>query len=254
MKRLVLLLWCTGLAAQTAGVRNQRTTPGDVAAGAKTFRSHCAACHGLNGEGGRGPNLGAGVFYHGDSDADLLKNISDGIAGTEMPGLFYSPDRVWQVIAYIRSLNEASRAGMQGNARAGEQLYRAKGCAKCHRIGGEGGGMGPDLSEIGKTRSAAHLRQAVVDPNADVRQRYWVVSLTRPDGKRYSGFLMNEDTYTVQFIGFQGELHSMSKRDVKQYKVEKTSKMPSFRSALAGKELDDLVAYLASLRPRGGSQ
>lgn len=251
MKRLVLVLWCAALGAQTAVIQNPHSTAADVAAGAKTFRSHCAACHGFNGEGGRGPNLTTGIFYHGDSDADLLKNISDGIAGTEMPGLFYSPDRVWQVIAYVRSLHEGSRGAVKGDARAGEQVYRAKGCAQCHRVNGEGGRLGPDLTEIGKTRSAAHLRQAVVEPNSDVRQRYWLVNLTRPDGKKSTGFLMNEDTYTVQFMDLQENLHSMSKVDVKQYSVEKISKMPSFQGSLTGRELDDLVAYLISLRPKG---
>ena len=78
------------LAEESTTTRNPRTSPADVAAGAKTFRSHCGSCHGVNGEGGRGPNLTSGVFFHGSSDLDLLNNISDGIQGTEMPGLFYS--------------------------------------------------------------------------------------------------------------------------------------------------------------------
>src|SRR6266852_4674338 len=104
MRRLAILLWATLLAAQQ-DVRNPRTTPEDVAAGAKTFRFHCAPCHGLHGEGGLGPNLAKGRFYHGSSDADLIKNISDGIPGTAMPGLFYNGERLWQIVAYIRSLN-----------------------------------------------------------------------------------------------------------------------------------------------------
>jgi mono/diheme cytochrome c family protein len=102
---LVLITMISGRVQEE--VRNPRTSPDDVAAGARTFRQHCSACHGLNGEGGRGPNLANGQFYHGSSDLDLLNNISDGIPGTEMPSLFYSPDRVWQVVAYIRSLNMA---------------------------------------------------------------------------------------------------------------------------------------------------
>src|SRR5262245_40936455 len=103
--------WLTVAAAQPEDIavtRNPFTSPADVSAGAKTFRSHCAPCHGLNGEGGRGPNLTTGVFFQGSSDLDLLNNISDGIAGTEMPGLFYSPDRVWQIVAFIRSLNSGT--------------------------------------------------------------------------------------------------------------------------------------------------
>src|SRR5258708_22100466 len=96
--KLTLLLWAVALAAQ-----NPHTSPEDVAAGAKTFRSHCAACHGMTAEGARGPNLAAGVFFHGNTDNDLLNNISDRI-GTEMPGLFYSPDRVWPVCPLFPSV------------------------------------------------------------------------------------------------------------------------------------------------------
>ena len=226
----------------------------DVAAGAKTFRSHCAECHGLNGEGGRGPNLALGVFYHGSSDSELLNNISNGIPGTEMPALFYSPDRVVQVIAYLRSLSRGAAGQLKGNAKTGEALYRSSGCNQCHRIQAEGGRMGPDLGGIGAARSTTHLRQALLEPNADVRQRYWIVGFTRDDGKAIKGFLMNEDTYTVQLIDFEGRLESYSKSSLKNYRVEKTSMMPSYQEKLRNDQVDDVIAYLVSLRPQGASR
>jgi putative heme-binding domain-containing protein len=243
---LVLTLACFG---QTGDERSPRMTPEDVAAGAKTFRSHCAECHGLKAEGGRGPSLATGEFYHGSSDAELLKNISEGIPGTEMPALFYSEDRVWQVVAYIRSLNKASGSLVSGNPVSGQAVFRSAGCGDCHRIQGNGGRMGPDLTSIGKIRSPEHLRQAIVDPGADVRQRYWAVELTTADGKSISGFLMNQDTYTVQFIDTAGQLHSYPKPELKSFKTEKVSKMPSYKDRFSKQELDDLVAFLSSLRP-----
>lgn len=234
--------------------RNPLTSAADVAAGAKTFRSHCASCHGLNGEGGRGPNLASGVFFHGSSDPDLLKNISDGIPGTEMPGLFYSPDRVWQVVAFIRSLNAGKKTIQASDVARGALLFNNKSCRQCHRVNGEGGRLGPDLSDIGRIRSVEHLRAALIDPNADVRQRYWVVSFRDAYGKSQEGFLMNEDSYTVQFIDMNERLHSASKSGLRDYTVEKTSKMPSFKDSLSSSELEQLVAYLSSLRPMGGAQ
>jgi putative heme-binding domain-containing protein len=254
MSRLFAILWSVALAislhAQTETGHNSRASQDDIAAGAKTFRSHCAACHGLHGEGGRGPNLASGTFYHGGSDSELLQTISDGIAGTEMPGLFYSPDRVWQVIAYIRSLTQNRATNSRGDTVMGTRLFREKGCAGCHRVAGEGGRFGPDLTNIGATRSLDHLRESILDPNADVQQRYWVVNAVGNDGKTYSGFLMNEDTYTVQLIDFNEQLHSISKAALVSYKVEKTSKMPSYKEKLNTKELDDLIAYLSSLGPK----
>jgi putative heme-binding domain-containing protein len=254
MSRYIIFFWAAAVFCQDTEVRNPHTTAADVAQGAKTFRSHCSPCHGFNGEGGRGPNLSNGVFYHGSSDADLLRNISDGITGTEMPGLFYSPDRVWQVVAYLRSLNASSKPASQQDIGAGAKLFQSKGCAGCHRVNGEGGRSGPDLSEIGKTRSNEHLRQAIVEPDLDVRQRYWLVSATDTAGRKISGHLMNEDTWSVQLIDPKGALLSLPKSDLRDYKVEKRSTMPSYKARVSDAELGQLVAYLSSLRPAGGSQ
>jgi cytochrome c oxidase cbb3-type subunit 3 len=251
---LILILVATLFAQEQEQVQNPRTSPADIAAGAKTFRSHCSACHGLNAEGGRGPNLASGQFYRGSSDLDLLKNISDGIPDTEMPGLFYSPDRVWQVVAYIRSLNSAGTSKTRGDPARGAALMASKGCLQCHRVNGRGGRLGPDLTLIGQARSPEHLRQSILDPNADVRPRYWLVTCSDNSGREYQGFLMNEDSYTIQFIGIDEQLHSLLKAELKQYKVEKLSKMPSFKDALTEEQLQDLVAYLLSLRSQEASR
>jgi len=205
----------------------------------------------MNAEGGRGPSLAQGVFYRGSSDEALLKNISDGIEGTEMPGLFYSPDRLWQVIAYLRSLAPSEKA--PGDPAHGATLFKEKGCTGCHRVAGQGGRMGPDLTHIGSSRALRHLREALTNPDADVRQRYWLVTATGADGRPVSGFLLNEDTYTVQLFDEAGNLRSLEKSGLRGYNVAKKSKMPSFAKLAAG-ELDDLVAYLSSLRRPGGSR
>jgi len=249
-----LLLWAAALLAQQDDVKNPRTSAADAAQGEKTFRSHCSPCHGLKGEGGRGPNLATGIFYHGSTDSDLLRNVSNGIDGTEMPGLFYSPDRVWQVIAYIRSLNAMSGQPLATAVAAGEAVYKREGCVDCHRVNGAGGRMGPDLSSIGKTRSAEHLRQSILEPNADVRQRYCVVSATDAAGKTIEGFLMNEDTYTIQFIDLSGRLYSVEKAGLKSLKIDRVSKMPPYKGKLSEDQVNGLVAYLSSLRPAGGVQ
>ena len=114
--------------------------------------------------------------------------------------------------------------------------------------------MGPDLSAIGMSRSRQHLRQAILEPNTDVRPRYWVVSATGADGKSYEGFLMNEDTYSVQFIDMAGQVHSMQKSEFKAYKIDKTSKMPSYQARLSNEQVDQLVEYLSSLRSQGGDR
>jgi putative heme-binding domain-containing protein len=223
-----------------------------VSAGAKIFRSHCAECHGLKGEGGRGPNLTTGVFFHGNTDDDLMRNISDGIPGTAMPGVFFSHVQVSHLIAYVRSLSQRGGANQPpGDLAKGGKLFREKGCIGCHLARGEGGYRGPDLSTIGSQRSVEHLRQAILDPDATVLREYWVAKVTLENGATYAGFLRNEDTHTVQILDFSKGLTSLSKHEFIKFEIDKHSIMPSYQGRMTGDETNDLVAYLWSLKLQG---
>jgi len=213
MTRFALLLLAADAAfGQQTEVRNPHATPADAGAGAKIFRSHCAQCHGSKGEGGLGPNLTAGVFYHGGTDADLFRNITDGIAGTAMPSTFFDGTQAWQIVAYVRSLSQmAATAAPAGDPRRGETLFRKKGCIGCHLVRGEGGFKGPDLSFIGSQRSVEYLREAILDPNAKVSPEYWVAKISLHSGVTHSGFIMNEDTHIVQLLDFSQGLQSLPK-------------------------------------------
>jgi putative heme-binding domain-containing protein len=129
-------------------------------------------------------------------------------------------------------------------------------------IHGEGGSFGPDLSDVGLRRSSSYLRRALVDPNADVPQSYsaWrsevslpenflYVRLVTRDGQEFAGMRVNEDTFSIQIREATGALRSFLKSELAElHKDFGKSPMPSFANALTKDELDDLVAYLASLR------
>src|SRR5580704_14400518 len=237
------------VSGQDSGLKNPHTTPADVTAGAKIFRSHCAECHGLKGQGGRGPNLTTGVFFHGSTDADIDRNITDGIPGTAMPGVFFSPVQVSHLVAYVRSLSQSGGASQpRGDPAHGAKLFHEKGCIGCHLARGEGGAKGPSLSAIGSQRSTEYLRQAILDPDATVLREYWVAKVTLENGASYSGFLLNEDTHTIQILDFSKGLTSLSKHDFRKFEIDKHSIMPSYKSRLKENEVGDLVAYLWSLK------
>ncbi len=251
-KAAFLLAFCAAVSAQTA---NPRTSDADRLAGAKIFRSHCASCHGRSGQGGLGPSLTTGVFFHGGSDVALYRTISEGIAGTAMPSAFFDGTQLWQVVAYVRSLSaSAPSVPVSGNAGHGQQLFRGKGCIGCHLARGEGGVRGPDLSNIGSERSPDYLRQSITDPNAAVAPEYWVAKVVTKDGASWSGFLLNQDTYIIQILDPSRGLVSIPRSEFKDYGIDKDSIMPSYKDTLARSDLDDLVAYLASLKTTGPAQ
>ena len=121
-------------------------------------------------------------------------------------------------------------------------------------VRGEGGFKGPDLSVIGAQRSAEHLRQAIVDPDAEVLRDYWVAKITMENGAAYSGFLLTQGAYTVEILDFAKGLKSLPTHDFRKFEIEKSSAMPSFRGRLSDGEVDDLVAYLWSLKRQGRSE
>jgi quinoprotein glucose dehydrogenase len=252
---MVLALAAGTLPAQHEAVQNPHTLPEDVAAGGRIFRSHCAVCHGLNGVGDRAPALTSGRFRHGGSDGALQETISKGIAGTEMPGIFFNGLQLWQLVAYVQSLSKNSEVEKPtGDPAAGKTVYTERGCNGCHRVDGEGGRSGPDLSDIGASRSLAHLRAAVLNPNEKVLPRDWTVKAVTRDGTSVSGRRMNEDTFSVQVLDAEARLVSLAKSDLTSYEVSKESAMPAYQGMIRGKDLDNLLAYMASLRQRRAAQ
>ncbi len=248
MRIRTLLVMLAGASLAVAQTANSQATPAGRAAGEKIFRSHCASCHGVAGAGGTGPNLTTGVFYHGNTDADLYKNISQGIEGTAMPDQFFNGVQIWQIVAYVRSLSATPvRTKLPGNAAHGAELFRAKGCSGCHLVKGEGGVRGPDLSIIGSQRSAAHLRESITDPGKNVSNAYWVAKVITKDGKSHSGFLLNQDTYAIQMLDFAEGLRTVNRSDFNDFGIDRSSIMPAYQDKLGASELDDLVAFLASL-------
>src|SRR2546425_6278589 len=141
-----------------------------VEAGRELFAGACSACHGPNGEGGHGPSLVNGWQVRRASDQELFYSIRRGVPGTDMPPSPLPDEKIWQVAAFVRSLSMPTiESGVKGDVSAGREIFFNKGrCAACHMIRGKGGFPGPDLSNIGVTRTLRQLRQALLEPNARV--------------------------------------------------------------------------------------
>ena len=230
---------------------NPHKSEADISRGKRLFAGHCAPCHGPAGEGGRGANLARATLPRAPDDAALFRVIREGIPETEMPGIWAMIDReVWQVAGYVRTLGSVKSEPIPGDPARGEALYRGKGkCEPCHSVNRKGGRMGPDLTEAGARRSPAYLREALLDPEASVPEAFLLVRLVPRSGERITGIRLNEDTWSIQIRDLSDRLHSFWKRDLTEVNKDRgKSPMPSYRGVFTLVELDDVVAYLASLR------
>lgn len=231
--------WCQH---STFKLSNPFQTPQDRAEGAIVYRSQCASCHGADGKGGGGgPDLTRGQFKHAVSEEAMFRVINKGIAGTTMPGFSLNGAKVWQVITHLASL-QAARGEGGGNARRGAELAAALQCARCHA------GGAPDLALAAARMSRPELRQALLEPGAEVATEYWSWTGTLRNGTKVEGRRLNEDTFSIQVMDKGGRLRTIDKRELAQSALEAKSPMPSFQGKLAGKDLDDVLAYLESLR------
>ena len=115
-------------------------------------------------------------------------------------------------------------------------------------IGGSGGRLGPELDEIGLRRSLRFLRDSLIDPGAYVNPEHRSATVVAKDGTKIRGIVLNEDDYSIQLRDMREDLRSFLKSDLKEIRYEKESLMPSYKAALSAAELENLIAYLSSLR------
>jgi len=228
----------------------QLLTPEDLAAGERMYRTQCASCHGARGEGGRGATLARPRLVHAPDDQAMFNVIANGIPDTEMPGHWFTDRETRQLVAFVRTLGRVPPQKVTGDAANGQKLYAGKGgCAACHTIGGRGGAIGPDLSEIGASRSLAYLRESLIAPEAAVPDGFLQVQLVTRNGSRITGVRLNEDTFSIQIRDLSGDFRSFFKTELAELnKQPGKSPMPSYTKIFTESELDDVVAYLDSLR------
>ncbi|MGC2400049.1 MAG: PQQ-dependent dehydrogenase, methanol/ethanol family [Acidobacteriaceae bacterium] len=237
--------------------------PAAIAAGRKLYEQTCQACHGSEARGDRGPALATGKFQHGGEDTDLFRTIRTGIPGTQMPAFTVLPsDDIWRIITYLRSLNtNSATAGetVPGDRASGKQIFWGKGgCAQCHEVNARGADIGPDLSDAGKN-SAAYLREIILNPNVPARgARRWfgssAVRIKLREGE-VAGIKRAEDNYTLIMTDLNGKLRILDRKDILDEQGETKSLMPgNYSETLSSPELQDLVAYLKTLKSRDLSE
>ncbi|MGC9995173.1 MAG: c-type cytochrome [Terriglobia bacterium] len=189
--------------------------------GRELFVQSCAICHGADGRGG--PYIGRNMYppamdmnsphVQHWSDADLFWIIQNGVRLTGMPSWesSISETDTWKLVRFIHGLPRlnaappAPAATLQTqeptqNADAalvkyGKTLYRQEGCFTCHRLNGEGGTVGPDLTTEGtRGRTSEWLVGHFKDPPAYVHGSVMppFKNLTDEQLRALTGFLQNQ--------------------------------------------------------------
>jgi len=233
-----------------------------VSEGETLYDQKCTTCHGSGGGGGEiGPAIVSGDRLDiGVSDAQTFNIIKNGVAGTPMTAQRLPDSDIWKIVTYIHALRgTAIENPLPGDVAHGEAVFWGKGqCGNCHMVSGRGGLTAPDLSNIAGTRKSSSIVDALTKQQHRVygsggahlrtlpaMDSYLPVYVTTADGKTIDGVLLNEDSYSLQMIGNDQQLHLFDKSKLRKVAIEPRSLMPTdYDKRLTPDEFKNLIAFL----------
>jgi putative heme-binding domain-containing protein len=227
--------------------------PQAIDAGKSHFAEACAACHGIKAEGGRGPNLVESGRVRRITDEQLFNTIRRGVPGGGMPAFPLPDQTIWQMVSYLRSLSTpAFLIAVAGDQKAGAEIYRKQRCDSCHMLFGQGGFLGPDLTDVAASLTIKQLRESVVHPSNNPVDGFAGVTVTLKNGERIAGIAKNYSNYTIDVLDAQGALHFVEMSQVRDVQFAEKSIMPdTYSKSLSATELQNLLAFLSrqAVRP-----
>lgn len=179
------------------------------------------------------------VTAHGDPDMNALVHKHWGNVRGATPE---------EKLAEVRRLNNDLRAA-RGDAKSGHALF-TKHCAACHRLHGEGGTVGPELTHANRA-DRDYLLVSVIDPSAIIRKEYLAYTAETRDGRRVTGVITAQTPATVTLTNSKAEPVSLRRDEIESLRESPVSVMPEgLLTGLKPQELRDLFAYLQTPAPK----
>jgi putative heme-binding domain-containing protein len=131
----------------------------------------------------------------------------------------------------------------------GKNLFKAANCVGCHKLGGEGRELGPDLAKLDpKKRTTDHLLRSIVEPSKEIDEKYQSHIFVLDSGKTVTGMIVAETPTEVKVLVdplAKGEPAVLAKSEIEERRKSTASIMPQgLLNKLTREEILDLVAYV----------
>jgi putative heme-binding domain-containing protein len=141
---------------------------------------------------------------------------------------------------YQRMLTPEHLAGAD---RSQGRLVFSRDCANCHRLFGEGGAIGPDLTGLQRS-NLDYLLTRIIDPNALIGHDYQMVLVVTVDGRAITGLVKQEDQNALH-IQTATESVVIPNDEIEERSVSKLSMMSEgLLQKLSNEQVRDLIGYL----------
>jgi putative heme-binding domain-containing protein len=143
----------------------------------------------------------------------------------------------------------AADAKAHGDARRGAGVFRAatSACLSCHKIGKQGGDVGPDLSTVGKCLTPEDIVEGVFWPNRTVKPEYKAIAVSVTKGYAVQGIVKEETSTELALQDAAGKLHRIAKKEIDERREIGTLMPEGLTAAMTAEDRRDLVRYLFDL-------
>lgn len=207
--------------------------------------------------------------------AYVVQGYKDEMPIIYAPPISLDPDGLISVVLYLQSVGgtpdlnaialppqalAAPRADgnrwepyVEGDSLRGRALFfDASGpaaCVTCHRVGDEGGEVGPDITSVAGTRTAEFIVESILRPSASIANGYETVVIETTTGVILDGVVRRETSDTLWLMAPDAEEIVLARTEIARSRVQQTSLMPeNMAEILTVAQLHDLLAYLRTLR------
>lgn len=140
-------------------------------------------------------------------------------------------------------INAATAAG-GGDPDSGRLVFEDN-CIECHAIAGNGGEIGPDLTNVAQL-GKAFISESITSPTSMIKKGYETWEVIRMDGRRITGLKSRDSESEIDILKNTGDTITIAASDIKDIRIdETTSLMPDdLIEALTIKDFQDVQAYL----------
>lgn len=170
-----------------------------------------------------------------------LRNALNAAAGIVSNTLEFSE-------ALVKSLVQAASA--KGNAKQGEAIFKSAQttCLACHKVGAEGGVLGPDLTAIGRAMTPEAITESVLWPKRQVKEGFLMTQVTTKSGQTFQGYKSSEtpELLTLKDVT-SNALQPIAKTDIATRNDAGTLMPEGLTAWMTEEQRLDLLQYLFQL-------
>jgi len=149
-------------------------------------------------------------------------------------------------------IDEEQLLAKRGDSDRGKSIFfKTAGvqCKSCHKIGTEGGSLGPDLTQIGKKYNRLQLLESILRPSKAIDPKFGTYLVETLQGRVHAGLLITKTDESVVLKTAPNKEIRIAVEDIELFAPQQKSMMPELLlQDMTADQVADLLEFLLSLR------